>query len=233
MTGVTWGVGLATCVFIGSVFSSARAQQSEADTKYLCVKGDDSRQVEVVTESGYACRVKYTKAAGSSYPWNARNEANYCKPKARGLVEKLKSFGWACESAAVVQPILLEQIERYGRYIKILANVGKTCYFYPSEAQYGNLCGDARDEAALVYTCDGADGDWEQHLAVFLDTETDPLIREVGRSGEHQVSAYYFDDERLLMELEQQTAADEGGEKKSASIRCQYEDYEWQLIESD
>ncbi len=63
------------------------------------------------------------------------------------------------------------QIERFGRYIKILNNVGKTCHFYPSEAQFGNLCGDEREEAVIVYTCDADTDSWNQHLAVFLEVE--------------------------------------------------------------
>jgi hypothetical protein len=169
---------------------------------YACDKNDATRYVEVVKEQGFACRVKYKKSSGTYYPWNARNEANFCEPKAISLVKKLDTLGWACYSDEDVNLILTQQMERYGRYIKILNNVGKACSFYPSEAQFGNLCGDERNEAVIVYTCEAGSDRWNQYLAVFLEIETEPLVQEIGNSEYRQVSSYYINDLRVLIETE-------------------------------
>lgn len=215
-------------------FPGLHAQADVAD--YVCTKDGATRQIAVVQGSGYACRVKYTRSSGTSYPWNARNEADYCRPKATGLAEKLGSLGWTCDTAGDMRSILLAQIERYGRYLETLNNAGKTCYFYPGEARYGNLCGDAYAEAAVVYTCDAAQGSWEQHLAVFIDVEEEPLIREVGGSGSRQVAGYYIDDNRLTIESEQIAAGGDGetsGESTATTtIRCRYDAANrWELFE--
>jgi hypothetical protein len=221
-----------------SVFTITDTSARDDDLSFACEKNGATRFVEVVSDPEYACRVKYTKSSATTFPWNARNEANYCHPKAIGLIEKLGGLGWECESTENVKTVLLDQIERYGRYIKILNNVGKTCYFYPSEAQFGNLCGDERKEAVIVYTCDvDADtDDWNQHLAVFLELESEPLIREVGGSGYRQVSSYHIDDERLMIETEKVEFVEGSNTAKypveKSSIQCQYSDSsEWELIE--
>ena len=196
----------------------------------------------MVQESGYACRVKYTKSSGTTYPWNAHSEADYCGPKASALAERLGSFGWACaaaddvQTADDVQEVLLAQLERYGRYIRILDNVGKTCHFYPADAQYGNLCGDGYAEAAIVYTCEGDADTWEQHLAVFIDTEEQPLIREVGSNRSRQVTDYYIDDNRLTIESDRSRAGSDGapsGESVATTrIGCRYDAANrWELFE--
>ena len=209
------------------------AEAEAAD--YVCTKDGATRQIAVVRESGYACRVKYTKPSGSTYPWNARNEADYCRPKASGLAEKLGTFGWTCDAAAEVQSILLAQIERYGRYIETLNNAGRTCNFYPGEARYGNLCGDALAEAAVVYTCDETEGSWEQHLAVFIDVEDEPLTREVGSSVSRQVAGYYIDDNRLTLETEPIESGDDAPAAAATAatiFRCRYDDANrWELFE--
>jgi len=218
------------------VFASSHSSGRDNDLSYACEKDGATRFVEVVSDTGFACRVKYTKSSASTFPWNARNEANYCHRKAIGLIEKLDSLGWECESAENVKTILLDQIERYGRYIKILNNVGKTCYFYPSEAQFGNLCGDEREEAVIVYTCDADSDNWNQHLAVFLEVETEPLIREVGGSGYRQVSSYHIDNERVMMETEQVAPAGESNPTQypveKTAYQCLYSSASrWELIE--
>jgi hypothetical protein len=131
---------------------------------------------------------------------------------------------------------LLAQIERYGRYIKILNNVGKTCDFYPGEAQFGNLCGDEREEAVIIYTCDDDIDNWNQHLAVFLEVETEPLITEVGGSDYRLVSSYHIDNDRVMMETEQIDPAANSSSVQNpvqqAAIQCRYSGTSnWQLIE--
>jgi len=135
-----------------------------------------------------------------------------------------------------VRTILLAQIERYGRYIESYQVVGKTCYFYPSEAEFGNLCGDEREEAVIVYTCEVDAGGWDQHLAVFHEIEPEPLVTEVGRSGFRQVSTYHIDDKLLMMETEKFALVEDSPstqfDEEEATILCRYSDAsDWELIE--
>lgn len=222
-------------VFCG-VFASSSSLASENDFSYVCEKNGITRSVQVVKEPGFACRVKYTKASVTSFPWDARNNANYCHVKAIDLVQKLDSLGWECDSGEDVKSILLAQIERYERYIKILNNVGRTCFFYPGEAQFGNLCGDERDEAVIIYTCDADIDSWNQHLAIFLEVETEPLITEVGASGYRQVSSYYIDNDLLVMETEKVDPVEDSNVTRyppeQSSIQCRYSTASgWELIE--
>jgi hypothetical protein len=302
-----------------SVFASPDSQGRDLNPAYACKQGAVTRFVEVVTEPGYACRVKYTKPGLTSFPWSARNDAGYCAPRAVGLVEKLGAAGWQCDSSvdlnsvtsneglnpepsigeiipepsagekmpettsAVTTPespaaddapmppvgdlsllrstevpgamasvqdpgsvatdeevrsILLAQIERYGRYIESYHVVGKTCYFYPTEAEFGNLCGDEREEAVIVYTCEVDAGGWDQHLAVFHEIEPEPLVKEVGRSGFRQVSTYHINDKLLMLETERFALVEDLPSAKFAveesAIQCVYTDAsDWELLERE
>lgn len=200
-----------------------------SDFSYVCENSGLTRSVEVVTPPGYACRVRYTRKSGTTYPWNARNQADYCQPKARGLVDRLVSWGWQCDSNADVESILNAQLERYQRHLAILGNVGKTCHLYPSEIQFGNLCGDERHEGAIVYTCESEADSWEQHLAVFLELENEPLIEEVGDSRFRQVTAWHIENRRLALEI-QPFAAAENGAADRATTELEY--YRCNLNES-
>jgi hypothetical protein len=227
---------LSGILIVCSVLVSPPSLGGADDLSYACEKDGATRFVEVVRDSEFACRVKYTKSSVTTFPWEARHDADYCRAKALGLIEKLGSLGWECDSAEDVRSILIAQIERYERYIKILNNVGKTCYFYPGEAQFGNLCGDERDEAVIIYTCDADVDTWNQHLAVFLEVETEPLITEVGGSSYRLVSSYHIDNDRVMMETEK---IDPGGDPNAnrypveqTSIQCQYSTASrWELIE--
>ncbi len=219
-----------------SIFASLPSFGSDHSSSYACEKDGATRSVGVVRDSEFACRVKYTKSSVTTFPWEARNDADYCRSKAIGLIEKLVSLGWECDSGEDVRSILVAQIERYERYIKILNNVGKTCYFYPGEAQFGNLCGDERDEAVIIYTCDADVDTWNQHLAVFLEVEVEPVITEVGGSDYRLVSSYHIENDRVMMETEK---IDPGGDPNAnrypveqTSIQCQYSAAsQWELIE--
>ena len=167
---------------------------------FSCQQNGASRSVEVVTGQDFACRVKYTKSGGTTYPWTARFEADYCAPKALDLVEKLKSWGWSCDSGEAPSSALKAHLERYHRQLKILSNIGKTCHFYPAEVKFGNLCGDTHEEGAVIYSCEINTDHWDQHLAVFVETENDPLILEVGSSTTREVTSYRFDKLRLILE---------------------------------
>jgi len=295
-------------LLICGAFTSPDSFGRDTDLSYACEKGGVTRFVEVITEPGFACRVKYTKPSVTTFPWNARNEADYCKPRAVGLVEKLGTAGWQCDSTEDVKPkqstedaepilpsddaepilpaddaepilpaddaepilsaddaepilstedaelipstedaglslsaedlrsILQAQIERYGRYIESYQVVGKTCYFYPAEAQFGNLCGDAREEAVIVYTCEVDAGGWDQNLAVFLEIEAEPLVTEVGRSGFRQVSSYHIEKDQLMMETEKNDPFDSSNDAqypvKKSAIQCRYSGAsDWELFE--
>lgn len=229
-------VYLSSALVLYCSLTSSNSYGRNNDPGYSCEKGGATRYVKIVREPGFACRVMYKKPSGTSYPWNARNEADYCGPKAISLVKKLGTFGWECYSDEDINSILSAQIERFGRYITILSNVGKTCYFYPSEAQFGNLCGDDRSEAAIVYTCEIDTGRWVQHLAVFLEIEAEPLIEEVGGSGYRQVSSYFIDDKRVIMETEK-IDSNQGANvtqypQEKTSIQClNSATSKWKLIE--
>ena len=236
MIGGRGKVYLTALLVVCSLLTSAGAQERDDKLSYACEMNGALRYVEVDADHEYACRVKYTKASGTTFPWNARRDADYCAPKAIGLVEKLASLGWQCDLVEDVKSILQAQIDRYDRYIKILNNVGKTCYFYPTEAQFGNLCGDKRDEAVIVYTCDDDIDQWNQHLAVFFEIESEPLIREVGGSGYRQVSSYHLDNDRLLIETEKVDYVEGSNAGKypveKTSIECRYSDAaKWELFE--
>jgi hypothetical protein len=226
---------LLSCLLAVSAIATSPWSPAQAPG-YICENNGATRTVEVVTAPGYACRVRYTKPSGTSFPWSARNDASYCGPRAIGLVNKLRSLGWACDSTDVAKSILLAQIENYHRHIRILTHVGKTCDFYPGEAQFGDLCGDPRQEAVVVYTCEKGADDWEQHLAVFLEIENDPLIREIGDSRSRQVTSYHIDKHRLLLEIQ---PFDTDGETPTArsppvqtSIQCRYTaESKWKLDE--
>jgi hypothetical protein len=223
---------LVLCCTLASSVSYGRND----DPVYACEKDGTTRYVEVVQEPGFACRVKYNKPSGTSYPWNARNEADYCGPKATALVKKLGTLGWQCYSDEDVHSVLSAQLERYGRFMKILSNVGKTCNFYPSEAQFGNLCGDERQEAVIVYTCEADTDRWNQYMAVFLEIESEPLVEEIGASGYRQVSAYYIDDMRVMIESEKLDSAEDASATQyppeKTSIQCSYSaDSKWKLTE--
>lgn len=63
-----------------------------------CVKGDDSRQVEIVApgEVGAACDVRYTLSSAVRTPYHANNSESFCRTKADEIVSNLISGGYAC-----------------------------------------------------------------------------------------------------------------------------------------
>ncbi len=220
------------CCLLAACGLAASPQPFAQGPGFVCENNSLSRSVEVVVEAGYACRVRYTRGGAVSYPWSARNESGYCAPKALSLVEKLRGWGWQCDSTEEVREILRAHIERFHRHVKILANVGKTCHFYPAEVEFGNLCGDERPEGVVVYTCEADEGDWQQHLAVFLELDGEPLIREVGDSRSRQVTAYHIEDRRLLLETLPMTDTGNPPATGAAAIQCRpASDSSWELFE--
>jgi hypothetical protein len=236
MIGESNKVYLSSILVFCGVFSSPHALGGDLGLSYACEKDGATRYVELVRTPGFACRVKYTKSSVTTFPWDARNDANYCRSKAIDLVEKLDSLGWECDSTEDIKSILLAQIERYDRYIKMLNSVGKTCYFYPGEAQFGNLCGDGRAEAVIIYTCDADIDNWNQQLAVFLEVETEPLVTEVGGSDYRLVSSYHIENDRVMMETEKIDPVGDSNvtqyPMQQTSIQCHYSAASrWELIE--
>ena len=236
MIGASKNVYLSSLVMLWSVFTSTQALGSDSVLNYVCEKDGATRSVTVVSDPEFACRVRYTKSSVATFPWEARNDSVYCHSKAIGLVEKLVSLDWECDSAEDVRSILVDQIDRYGRHLKVLNSVENTCSFYSDEAQFGNLCGDEREEAAIIYTCDSDIDNWNQHLAIFLEVESEPVISEVGGSDYRLVSSYYIEHNSVMMETEKIDPAGNSGTTQNpvqqTSIQCLYSASSgWQLIE--
>ena len=88
----------------------------------------------------------------------------------------------------------------------------------------------------IIYTCDADVDTWNQHLAVFLEVESEPLITEVGGSDYRLVSSYQIDNDRVMMETEKiDPEADSNATRspvEQTSIKCQYSAAsQWELIE--
>lgn len=69
--------------------------------QYACVSGSTTRAVElsVPGRDGRACEVVYRKpqeGVMEQVLWSANFDADYCAPKAEGLVERLRGLGWDC-----------------------------------------------------------------------------------------------------------------------------------------
>ena len=88
----------AALALIAFPFSSQAASWS-------CKHGSNVREIHIQTESPSSpvpCSVVYkktTEGTADQTLWTAANDAGYCEEKAKGLVEKLVSMGWACEEA--------------------------------------------------------------------------------------------------------------------------------------
>ena len=70
---------------------------------WICESNSAIREITVEreTSSPVPCSVVYDKSSegqGSKVVWTAAVDGSYCEAKADGLAEKLKSYGWACES---------------------------------------------------------------------------------------------------------------------------------------
>ena len=69
-------------------------------TEEICRHGDKTRVISVEYEKRgkmIPCRVKYEKADGTTYPWNAQNTEGYCEEKAAYLISKHEDeWGWDC-----------------------------------------------------------------------------------------------------------------------------------------
>lgn len=117
-TGIVNGEGSGAAILKGleqAESRQARANEIEAATdaiaeegtsedrhvsrSFICRKADLRRQIAIeypAAEADYACRVVYDSEKGLNTPWHARNERNYCEPRAVGLVKKLREMGWQC-----------------------------------------------------------------------------------------------------------------------------------------
>ena len=70
---------------------------------WICEHNNLIREVTVERETSdpAPCSVVYNKDSeglGSKVVWTAATDGAYCEAKADGLAEKLKGFGWACET---------------------------------------------------------------------------------------------------------------------------------------
>ncbi|HJL62231.1 MAG TPA: hypothetical protein QF517_09760 [Pseudomonadales bacterium] len=68
--------------------------------QFTCTRDGVSRHISVEHEPGreVPCQVKYEKPdeGDVSYPWNAQQDPDYCREKAKYLANRLGSFGWEC-----------------------------------------------------------------------------------------------------------------------------------------
>ncbi|MGB5721873.1 MAG: hypothetical protein WBM34_14360 [Woeseiaceae bacterium] len=90
--------------------SGIAASDDEVESSWQCVSGNLERDIVLYRSefdrsastaaiSGLACRVVYTKNGASEVLWQAHNDPDYCEPRVRALVEKLKDSGFVCTSS--------------------------------------------------------------------------------------------------------------------------------------
>lgn len=91
---------LAALSLLAVPIAAAPAQSEE----YHCRRGDLVRRIEVQFADNadrLPCQVVYwrdTERPGQPrIPWNAENQLEFCTQKAREMVERLQSAGWACD----------------------------------------------------------------------------------------------------------------------------------------
>lgn len=94
---------LAALSLLAAPILAAPAQSEE----YHCRRGDLLRRIEVQFADDadrLPCQVVYwrdTERPGQPrIPWNAENQLEFCTQKAREMVERLQSAGWACDREA-------------------------------------------------------------------------------------------------------------------------------------
>ncbi len=63
-----------------------------------CVKGEDSRRIEIITPGavGKSCDVQYAQGGVTRTPYHANNSLGFCETKANEIVGKLIAGGYAC-----------------------------------------------------------------------------------------------------------------------------------------
>ncbi|MDT0513414.1 hypothetical protein [Halomonas sp. LES1] len=72
---------------------------SSVAASFICTNSGLPRQIVLEAPSAhpnYACRVIYSSEKGLSVPWQAKDEVNYCEPKAIEFVAKHIDWGWSC-----------------------------------------------------------------------------------------------------------------------------------------
>jgi ketosteroid isomerase-like protein len=92
-----------TGLAIFAAAAASAAAQQPMDIKTTCARGDDARIIEVVAPGsvGQSCDVRYTRGGGAnvSVPYHADNSDAFCNQKAREMVQRLASAGYACSAA--------------------------------------------------------------------------------------------------------------------------------------
>jgi hypothetical protein len=97
-------------VGLSLLLSGIAASNDEVKSSWQCVSGSFERKIVLYRSepdrdastaaiSGLACRVVYTKNGASEELWQARNDPDYCEPRVRALVEKLKKSDFVCTSS--------------------------------------------------------------------------------------------------------------------------------------
>jgi hypothetical protein len=72
---------------------------------------------------------------------------------------------------------------------------------------------------------------------VFLEVEPEPLVQEIGGSEYRQVSSYFIDDLRIIIETEKIDLAEDASvtqyPSEQTSIQCSYSaESKWELTEN-
>lgn len=91
--------------------SGVVSSEESGSSTWECASGGYGRVIELFrndypedaasmsSDSGFACRVVYTKNGDSEVLWQARNDPDYCEPRVLALLETLTSAGFRCLQA--------------------------------------------------------------------------------------------------------------------------------------
>jgi uncharacterized protein (TIGR02246 family) len=92
-----------TALILAASASTVMSTGAAANSAEICVKGADSRRIEVLTpgEVGRACDLRVVRDNGAyvSTPFHADNSAGYCATRAKDLVAGLVAEGFSCTFA--------------------------------------------------------------------------------------------------------------------------------------
>jgi hypothetical protein len=233
------------CVTSVIHFSQIQASESQVISNYICKKGESIRKVENVTEPNYACRVRYTKSSGISYPWSARNDATYCSSKINLLAKKLETFGWSCDlldttpgiSSLDYRDQLKTQIRIYDSKLSETNQTDDRCGSI-GEVQFGNVCGNDKDEAVRLYSCNFGAGGWSQKLLIFRQNVNDPIEFTIGARGVREMNWFRINENSIVTNTQKNDYLLDSDKKYPEIINtfnCMYsqEHSIWEVVEQN
>lgn len=92
-------------ILIGTLVLGVASASAQEPSRYVCLNGSIERRIEVIYETGLLvpCEVHYFKESdadgASQVLWRAQNEEGYCEARAAEFAEKLRGWGWQCDTA--------------------------------------------------------------------------------------------------------------------------------------